>query len=164
MAEASLTPSNTTPTRSGKQIELLIFTLKSSQDYAVDIFKTREIITLEKLNRFPGMHASVIGVTTIRNQTLPVIDLEHMLSGKPIQDTTNATLIVTELDGTNQALLVHQVKHIACITSAEVNSAQESLGKNHYITATAQIDNRLTQLIDLEKILNTIKPHSQSHQ
>lgn len=164
MTETTLTQTATHySTTSDKQVELLIFTLKNQQDYAVDIFKTREIITLQKLNCFPGMHESIIGVTTIRNHTLPIIDLGYILSGQATQETAAATLIITISNNHQQALLVHQVKHITCISRDAIHPAEKSLGSERYITATAQIEGKLVQLIDIERILNTIKPSNNSN-
>ncbi len=44
------------------RLELLIFQLNSSQLFAINVFKVKEVVKLPKLNVLPGSHPNITGV------------------------------------------------------------------------------------------------------
>ncbi len=142
------------------RLELLLFHLHSSQFFALNVFKVKEVLKLPKLNVMPNSHPSIAGVANIRGKSIPVIDLRRAiaLSPKPINDHCN--LVVTEYNRTTQAFLIGDVDHIVNMEWSEVMPPPNNMGHNHYLTAITKIqrDNmeRLVGIIDVEKVLAEI--------
>lgn len=142
------------------RLELLLFHLHSSQFFALNVFKVKEVLKLPKLSSMPNAHANVAGVANIRGKSIPVIDLRRAiaLSPKPITDSCN--LVVTEYNRTVQAFLIGDVDHIVNMEWSEVMPPPNNMGHNHYLTAITKIQRdkmeRLVSIIDVEKVLAEI--------
>src|SRR5690606_6375709 len=57
------------------RLELLLFNLGGTQQFAINVFKVQEVMRMPKLTRIPDRHPVVRGVTHLRGQTVPVVDL-----------------------------------------------------------------------------------------
>lgn len=63
-----------------------MFTLSAQQQlFAIGTLKVREIVTYQPMTRIPYSHHHVIGTVTIRNLTVPVIDMAAAIGFRPIQ-------------------------------------------------------------------------------
>ncbi|MEQ3652007.1 MAG: chemotaxis protein CheW, partial [Glaciecola sp.] len=68
------------------RLELLMFKLGSRHTFALNVFKVREVITVPAMNKMPGSHYHIVGVTNYRGKSIPIIDLRSS-----IQMTNNNT-------------------------------------------------------------------------
>ena len=66
------------------RLELLTFSYRCSQLSAINVFKVQEVQQLPSLNILPQSDPSVVGVTTVRGVTIPVIDLSMAIGQSPI--------------------------------------------------------------------------------
>ena len=139
------------------RLELLLFRLGSNQVYGINVFKVKEVFHCPALTRIPHQHKSVVGVAHIRGITIPVIDLDHAIGNKPLdREKTVPLVIITEYNGSTQGFLVHAVERIINLNWEEVHAPPPASGKNHYLTAVTNIENRIVEIIDVEKILAEI--------
>ena len=67
-------------------LSLLLFTLRSGKQMAINLLKVSEIIPTPSLTRLPESHPHVRGVATLRGQPLSVIDLSLAIGMAPLQD------------------------------------------------------------------------------
>lgn len=145
------------------RLELLLFNLGGSQQFAINVFKVQEVMRLPHLTLIPERHPSVCGVTHFRDQTVPVVDLRHAIRMGPLKiDKDNATIIVTEYNMTVQAFLVGGVDRIINMNWNEILPPPGGSGRQHYLTAITRIDNRIVEIIDVEKVLAEISPYNMS--
>lgn len=64
---------------------MLMFTLSAQQQlFAIGTLKVREIVTYQPMTQIPYSHHHVIGTVTIRNLTVPVIDMAAAIGFRPI--------------------------------------------------------------------------------
>jgi len=143
------------------RLELLLFNLGGSQQFAINVFKVQEVMRMPHLTRIPDRHPVVRGVTHLRGQTVPVVDLRHAIQMGPLKlNEEDATIIVTEYNMTVQAFLVGGVDRIVNMNWSEILPPPGGAGRQHYLTAITRIDDRIVEIIDVEKVLAEIAPYN----
>ncbi|SFM85732.1 chemotaxis protein [Halopseudomonas yangmingensis] len=141
------------------RLEILLFSLSGTQLFALNVFKIREVLQLPQLTRMPQRHPHVIGVVHLRGQTIPVIDLSAAIGMRPQALDGNNTVIVTEYNNSVQAFVVGAVDRIINLNWDTVQPPPRGAGRGHYLTAITRLDdNRLVEIIDVEKVLAEIVP------
>lgn len=94
--------------------KLLLFTLTGRQTFAIGTLKVREIIPTAKLTKLPQDHPSVLGVTTIRGKTIPVIDMAYAVGYQPLsaEEIASASIIITDCQRREVGFLVRKIERI----------------------------------------------------
>ena len=117
-------------------LSLLLFTLRSGKQMAINLLKVSEIIPTPGLIRLPESHPHVRGVATLRGQPLSVIDLSMAIGMPPLQDAQGGCLIVTEFSRSKQGLHVQSVVRIVHIPSSKILPPPYGTRANSFITGT----------------------------
>ncbi|WP_412852474.1 chemotaxis protein [Ectothiorhodospira shaposhnikovii] len=139
------------------RLELLLFTLGSRQLFAINVFKVREVITCPALNRLPSAHSIIRGVATLRGKTVSVVDLAQALGMPPIPSREGGSFVIlTEFNRSVQGLLVASVDRIINLNWDQIHPPPRGTHKDSFLTAVTQVDNRLVEIIDVEKVLEMI--------
>ncbi|MEQ3512833.1 chemotaxis protein CheV [Pseudoalteromonas sp. BZB3] len=142
------------------RLELLLFHLHSRHLFALNVFKVKEVVKLPHLNIMPNAHPKVCGVTSIRGESIPVIDLRRAINLPECQRDEDCNLVITEYNRTIQAFLVGKVDQIVNTTWSDIMPPPSSVGKNHYLTAFTKLkrdgQEHLVEIIDVEKVLAEI--------
>jgi len=137
------------------RLGILAFTVNNA-DYALNVFKIREIIPAQRLSKIPGANPNVLGLSSIRSEVLSVIDLQASMGlGKSTLGDDEGFFIVTEFNQHVQAMKVQSVKKIENICWSDVEQPP-SKTEEGYLTGITLIENRLVGLVDVEKILTEI--------
>ncbi len=137
------------------RFEMLLFQLNDEQVYGINVFKVREVITCPPLSQVPGGQANIRGLAHLRGETVPIIDLSAAIGGRPFQDSAGL-VIVTEYNRNIQGFLVNSVDRIVNLNWDEISPPPETIGNDHFLTAVVEIDNKLVDVIDVEKIFSEI--------
>jgi two-component system chemotaxis response regulator CheV len=140
------------------RFELLLFRLNGPQPFGINVFKVREVIQCPTLTEMPGAHPCVKGIAHLRGEPVMVLDLAEATTGKGIGRTENAFVIVTEYNRSVQGFLVSSVDKIVNLTWEQIKPPPQGAGKSHYLTAVTEIENKLVQIIDVEKVYAEIMP------
>ena len=141
------------------RLEILLFRLAGQQLFALNVFKIREVLQLPRLTEMPQRHPHVVGVIHLRGQTIPVIDLSGAIGLRPQAVSPQSTIIVTEYNRSVQAFLVGSVDRIMNLNWDTVQPPPRGAGRSHYLTAITRLDDqRLVEIIDVEKVLAEIVP------
>ncbi len=139
-------------------LSLLLFTLRSGKQMAINLLKVSEIIPTPSLTRLPESHPHVRGVATLRGQPLSVIDLSLAIGMAPLQDPKGGCLIVTEISRSKQGLHVQAVVKIVHIQTSKILPPPYGARASSFITGTAEVDGELIQILDVEKVIHNIAP------
>ena len=102
------------------RLELLLFHLHSRHLFALNVFKVKEVVKLPHLNIMPNAHPKVCGVTSIRGESIPVIDLRRAINLPECQRDEDCNLVITEYNRTVQAFLVGKVDQIVNTTWSDI--------------------------------------------
>ncbi len=140
------------------RLELLLFRLNGSQSFGINVFKVREVLQCPELSSLPGAHPNVRGIAHLRGEPVTVIDLSMATGGAAITDLTNAYVLVTEYNRHTQGFLVAGVDWIISSNWEQIMPAPQGAGKAHYVTAVTKVDNKLVQILDVEKVFAEISP------
>ena len=145
------------------RLELLLFRLNGEQLYGINVFKVREVLQCPALTLLPKAHPVVRGVANIRGATIPILDLSMATGLRPLrEDTRNSFVIITEYNTKTQGFLVHSVERIVNMNWEEIHPPPKGTGRDHYLTAVTRVDNRMVEIIDVEKVLAEVSPSSES--
>lgn len=142
------------------RLELLLFKLQGEQIYGINVFKVKEVLQCPKLTMIPQRHPVVRGVAHIRGGTIPIMDM-GMATGQmaiPEASIPNSFVIITEYNRKTQGFLVGGVERIVNLNWEEIHPPPKGAGRENYLTAVTKIDNRLVEIIDVEKILAEVAP------
>ncbi|QJD57678.1 chemotaxis protein CheV [Pseudomonas sp. gcc21] len=140
------------------RLELLLFRLAGGQLYGINVFKVKEILQCPKLTVLPRLNSVVRGVAHIRGGTLPIIDLRKAIGGPGLADLANTFVIITEYNYRVQGFLVSGVERIVNLNWSEIHPPPRGSGRDHYLTAVTRVDDRLVEIIDVERILAEVVP------
>ena len=143
------------------RLELLLFSLGGAQLYGINVFKVKEVLQCPPLNEIPKRNPVVRGVAHIRGGTIPIMDLKQATGHPPLQDLENCFVIITEYNRSTQGFLVKGVDRIINMNWGDIHPPPKGAGKDHYLTAVTEVDGRLVEIIDVEKILAEVSPLSE---
>ena len=142
------------------RLELLLFKLQGKQIYGINVFKVKEVLQCPKLTIMPQCHPVVRGVAHIRGGTIPIMDM-GMATGQmaiPEEVIPNSFVIITEYNRKTQGFLVGGVERIVNLNWEEIHPPPKGAGSENYLTAVTKLDNKLVEIIDVEKILSEVAP------
>jgi len=140
------------------RLELLLFRMEGPQIYGINVFKVKEVLQCPKLTVLPRSHPVVRGVAHLRAGTLPIMDLSLATGGPKVTDTTNTFVIITEYNLKTQGFLVRGVERIVNMNWGDIHPPPKGTGRDHYLTAVTEIDGKLVEIIDVEKVLSEVSP------
>lgn len=141
------------------RLELLLFSLPGrSQRFGINVFKVREVLQCPRLTVMPKIHRYVRGVAHIRGQTISVIDLSMAIGGRAVDNLDNSFVIIAEYNRSVQGFLVEGVEKIINMDWSKILPPPQGMGKINYLTAVTQVDDKLVEILDVEKILDEISP------
>lgn len=142
------------------RLELLMFRLRGQQVYGINVFKVREVLPCPKLSSLPNSGRVVRGVSHVRGETIPIIDLSMAIGLLPIPQEHLATsfVIITEYNRKTQGFLVSGVERIMNMNWEDIVPPPKGAGKDVYLTAVTRIEEKLVEIIDVEKVLSEVAP------
>ncbi len=140
------------------RLELLLFRMEGPQVYGINVFKVKEVLQCPKLTLLPHSHPVVRGVAHLRIGTIPIMDLSMATGGPKISDMDNAFVIITEYNLKTQGFLVAGVERIVNMNWGDIHPPPKGTGREHYLTAVTEVEDKLVEIIDVEKVLAEVSP------
>ncbi len=144
------------------RLELLMFQLTGRQIFALNVFKIQEVTSVPPLVAMPQRHPVICGVTYLRDKTISVIDLSAAIGRKPMSDVEQCNLIVTEYNQSVQGFLVGPVDRIVNLNWDSVLPPPKGAGNQHYLTAITRLEEKIVEILDVERVLADIIPYDTS--
>jgi purine-binding chemotaxis protein CheW len=127
----SLTLSADVPDSTGdpSMLQFVGFRL-GGKDYAFPIDQTREIVELQSITPTPEVPDHVVGVTNLRGQIIPIIDLQRVLKpGAPATKSRQA--VVVEVGSQLTGCLVDSVTRVVRLPPSAIQTADDILDQDH---------------------------------
>ena len=137
--------------------QVVVFLL-GNQYFAINVDKTREILRWPGVRDVPQTHPAMKGITTIRGEVIPLIDLRTYLDITPGVELEEAKLIVAEFNKMKLGFVVDGVDRIYRINSDELDASLTGtfLGENSLYVIKREGRNIL--LLDYERIVQVVNP------
>ena len=139
---------------------LLLFKLSQLQSFALGTLKIQELVPFQPLTQIPNAEPNVLGATSIRGQTISVIDIAAAVGFPPLseQEKQEATIIITDCSRMQVGFLVRKIERIIECNWKNIDPPPNSLGDKTYITGITRFEEALIQLLDVELLLAEIFP------
>jgi two-component system chemotaxis response regulator CheV len=137
------------------RMELLLFSLGTSECFGINVFKVREVSRTPFITRTPNMPSGMEGLISLRGNVIPVLSLNKVLGLCEAGDARGGAMMVTEYSKHTLGFLVHEVDRIVRVDWDKVHAPENlATGAGGYITAITQLeDGRLVSILDVETIL-----------
>ncbi|MDR1651350.1 MAG: chemotaxis protein [Synergistaceae bacterium] len=137
--------------------QVVVFLL-GNQYFAINVDKTREILRWPGARDVPQTHPAMKGITTIRGEVIPLIDLRIYLDIPPEVEMEGSKLIVAEFNKMKLGFVVDAVDRIYRINSDELDATLTGtfLGENALYVIKREGRNIL--LLDYERIVQVVNP------
>ena len=137
--------------------QLVVFDL-ANEHYGVDIAAVEGIIKMQSITVVPHTPAFVEGVTNLRGEVLPVIDLRKRF-GLPLDQARgkDTRIVVVEIDGKKVGMVVDAVSEVLRVSDEAIEppSPIVTTVDSAFIRGIAKVDERLIILVELSKVLST---------
>lgn len=140
------------------RLELLMFRLNSEQMYGINVFKVKEVLQCPPLTVLPQSNMVVRGIASIRGRTISILDLSIATGHRPLADISTGFIIITEYNNATQGFLVSAVERIVNMNWEDIHSPPKGSGRANYLTAVTEVDKRLVEILDVERILAEVSP------
>jgi two-component system chemotaxis response regulator CheV len=117
------------------------------------VAKVREVIGQVDLVRVPMTHQAVVGVFKLRDNVIPLVDLQlYFEPGRP-SEAQQRSVILMEFNDFQIGFLVDGVERIYRMSWKEVKPMPMGQGdKDSVITSVCEVDQYLALMVDFEKI------------
>lgn len=129
-----------------------------NEEYAFPILYCLSIEKLEGLTAIPHMPDYVTGISKVRGDLIPVIDLEKVLYNREILVDEKTRMIVLKTADISMGVLVKDAKEILEIPAD--NLKQPGLiayHKTKFISGIANFDKRMIMVIDPETLIQSLE-------
>ena len=137
--------------------QVVVFTL-GDQSFAINVDKTREILRWTGVRPVPQSHPAMLGITTVRGEVIPLIDLRIYLNITPTVSKEQSKVIVTEFNQMKLGFVVDGVERIYRIHSEELDATLTGTFLGENVLYVIKRDDRNILLLDFERIVQVVNP------
>lgn len=129
--------------------QLVVFRL-GDEEYAVPIFKVREVVQYAGATKIPNLPPYMEGVINLRGKIIPVIDLAMKLA---LADGKNSdeSAVILETEGGEVAVIVNEVTEVTTLEEADIETVPTTM-TNPYLRGIGKMQDKLLILLDIEKL------------
>ena len=137
------------------KLEILLFSLGTSEIFGINVFKVREVCKTPPITRTPNMPAGMQGVISLRGRIVPVISLSDIVNIDTASEQPGSAMLVMEYSRRVLGFLVDDVDRIIRVEWSDVKPPEALLtGEHGMITAITHLeDGKLVSILDVEEIL-----------
>ncbi len=138
-------------------MEILLFSLGTSETFGINVFKVREVSTAPFITRAPNMPVGVEGLISLRGNVIPVLSLAKILGLSRPGQALGGSMMVTEYSKRTLGFLVEGVDRIIRVEWDKVRAPDNVSASGHsYISAITELpDGKLVSIVDVESVLAT---------
>jgi len=139
-----------------RECQLVTFYL-GEEEYGIPITRIQEINRVGKITRVPHTPDFVEGVTNLRGEIIPVIDLRKRLGleERPLDDRTR--LVIVQINGKKTGFIVDRVQEVARLQAEQLEAPPQMLETEidlAFISSIAKLDGgRMIIVLDIDHIL-----------
>jgi purine-binding chemotaxis protein CheW len=138
-----------------EEIQMLTFAL-DKVCYGVNVHQVREVKNFEGVTPVPYAPAYVKGVTNLRGEVIPVIDLRRRFGMVDPKDAEDAGIMVIVQDKHPVGVMVDSVMEVVTLSSKDIEANPENFAmeRSDAVLGVAKHDNDLIIMIDLMKVIS----------
>jgi purine-binding chemotaxis protein CheW len=140
---------------SREEIQMLTFAL-DNVSYGVNVHQVREVKNFEGVTPVPYSPKYVKGVTNLRGEVIPVIDLRKRFGMADKKSAEDAGIMVIVQDKHPIGVMVDSVMDVLTLPKKDIESSPDSLNtdQSDAVLGVAKHDKDLIIMLDLMKIVS----------
>ncbi|KKE79698.1 chemotaxis protein CheW [Oceanobacillus caeni] len=133
----------------------IIFKLQN-QSFGVDVQQIISIERIQEITEVPRTSEFIKGVTHIRGETTPVVDLRERLLMEQKDYTDSSRILVVQIKDMQIGLIVDAATEVKDINQELIKPAPSYVGgvKDTFVSGVANLEDGLLIILDLETIIN----------
>jgi len=133
----------------------IVFKLRE-QSFGVNVQQVISIERLQLITQVPRTSAFIKGVTELRGETTPIIDLKERLLLDETENTDDSRILVVSVQDMQVGLIVDAATEVKDISDEDIQPAPKLVGgiRDTFLRGVAKVDDNLLILLDLEKIVD----------
>jgi len=142
-----------------ERTEYLTFFVRRAE-YAIRLSRVREVVAFETVTRIPHLPPALRGVTNLRGQVVPVLDLAIKFHGAEIVVDARTCVVIVEtvIDGvlTTLGLITDTVGQVLAVTEGDV-MPPPSFGapiRTEFLAGMVRIGTRFALLLEIDHLLS----------
>ncbi len=137
--------------------QLVVFKLNEEQ-FAVEVGSVESIIKLQTITKIPHAPEFVVGVTNLRGNIVPVIDLELRLSLSRVDPGIDTRIVVALIKDQKIGMVVDAVSQVVEIDDLQIEPTPKISTSidSTFIKGIVKIDDNLIILLDLDKVFEDV--------
>ncbi len=139
---------------SREELQMLTFSLDNVM-YGVNVSQVREVKNFEGVTPVPYAPVYVKGVTNLRGEVVPVLDLRKRFGLEENKNESNNIMIIAQ-DKHPVGILVDSVMEVLTLRKSDIESNPNSLvvDKSEAVLGIAKHDQSLIIILDLFKVIS----------
>lgn len=150
------------------EVQLLVFKIdadEASPFYAINVFKTREVVESKRhhLTQIPGAHSLLEGTIVLRELQIPILNLPRWL-GHELNDQAkrNSNLLICDFNGVIIGIRIMYAYRVVKKNWNEMHAPDSySLGDDGLVINDTRLDDgSLCLVLDYEKLLAEVIPQA----
>ncbi len=141
------------------ELQLVSFTV-NKQEYAIAIEDVREIVQMpDRVTEVPRVPAHILGLISLREQLLPLIDLRTLFALAPREPDEKTRVVVISCGPYQVGLLVDGVSEVLRIAASEVEDLVPLMARETHLSDITNIcrlndGKRLVSILSVDQMLN----------
>ena len=141
------------------EVEQLVTFNVADEEFAVGIMQVKEIIRVTEITPVPKAPEYIVGVLSLRNQLLPIMDLRILFGEIAAKEKVDAQrIIVVDLEGVLTGILVDSVSEVLTLEkkSIEPPPVIVSRGESNRLRGVGKLENgkRLLMLLNIDRLVS----------
>ena len=134
--------------------QLVVFRV-GSEEFAVDIMLTKEVVLMREITPVPETEAYVEGVMNLRGSLVPVLDFRKRLRAFGTPADADHRIIIANLDGRIAGLIVDGASEVIRVSDDMIEPVPHLISEMGagYVDGVVNLNDRFITLIDLRKAL-----------
>jgi purine-binding chemotaxis protein CheW len=124
--------------------------------FGIDIDQVRSIERLQSITVIPQTPPYVKGITNLRGNIIPIIDLRERLAMESKTNNEQTRLVVVTVKGKDIGLIVDAANEVIDIAEEQIQPTP-TVNKNKdvdFLYGIAKLENKIVILLDVEKLLS----------
>jgi purine-binding chemotaxis protein CheW len=135
--------------------QVIIFSLAEAL-YGINSSTVEGILKMQSITVVPRAHSCIEGVTNLRGNVVPVINLHKRLNLPLTEETLESRIINVKINSIAAGLIVDSVHSVLHVDGKNINAPPKSnpTANAAFFRAVAKVDDQLVTLLDLAKVLH----------
>lgn len=135
--------------------QLVVFRV-GTEEFAVDIMLTKEVVLMREITPVPETEGYVEGVMNLRGHLVPVLDFSKRLRAFRPSTDRDRRIIITNLDGRLAGLIVDGASEVIRVSDEMIEAVPDLMSEigADYVQGVVNLNGRFITLIDFEKALS----------